>query len=347
MLAGYPHLRLAAAAGATPTSFYRCRLAEPLAARLARAGARAVWVQGWQVLAYWQAVWAARRAGCEVWLRAESNDLSPTAAWKRPVKAAALGAFFRHVDAFLAIGSANRRLYRHFGVAEQKIFPAPYAVDNDRFAAQAASLRPRRAELRRRWGIREDAFCVLFCGKFVAKKRPLDLIEAARAAARRLPRLHLLFVGSGELGDALRARCDTVFDAETGAMAARDPGGSRPVASFAGFLNQTEISQAYVAADCLVLPSDHGETWGLVVNEATASGLPAIVSDRCGSAEDLGTMPPNQVFRFADIAGLADCLAKVMAAGGGGAAPSAFLRDFSFDRTVETVAAIFPKAGGG
>jgi glycosyltransferase involved in cell wall biosynthesis len=42
-----------------------------------------------------------------------------------------------------------------------------------------------------------------------------------------------------------------------------------------------------VAADCLVLPSDHGETWGLVVNEALASGLPCIVSDACGCAEDL------------------------------------------------------------
>jgi glycosyltransferase involved in cell wall biosynthesis len=40
-------------------------------------------------------------------------------------------------------------------------------------------------------------------------------------------------------------------------------------------------------ADCLVLPSDHGETWGLVVNEAMACGLPAIVSDQVGCAEDL------------------------------------------------------------
>ena len=60
-----------------------------------------------------------------------------------------------------------------------------------------------------------------------------------------------------------------------------------PPASFAGFLNQSEISQAYVAADCLVLPSDYGETWGLVVNEALASGLPCLVSQACGCAEDL------------------------------------------------------------
>jgi len=57
--------------------------------------------------------------------------------------------------------------------------------------------------------------------------------------------------------------------------------------TFAGFLNQSEIPAAYVASDCLVLPSDYGETWGLVVNEAMACGRPAIVSDRVGCAPDL------------------------------------------------------------
>jgi glycosyltransferase involved in cell wall biosynthesis len=54
-----------------------------------------------------------------------------------------------------------------------------------------------------------------------------------------------------------------------------------------GFLNQTEIAKAYVAADCLILPSDAAETWGLVVNEAMACGLPCIVSEACGCADDL------------------------------------------------------------
>jgi glycosyltransferase involved in cell wall biosynthesis len=62
-------------------------------------------------------------------------------------------------------------------------------------------------------------------------------------------------------------------------------------------MNQTEISRAYVAADCLVLPSDHQETWGLVVNEAMASGLPCVVSDACGCGEDL-IVPINPAFRF-------------------------------------------------
>jgi glycosyltransferase involved in cell wall biosynthesis len=149
--------------------------------------------------------------------------------------------------------------------------------------------------LRRRWRIAQDAFCVLFCGKFIAKKRPLDLIAAAELlrAEGRVPNIHLLFVGSGELGAALRSACCVAYDAEAEAVQGAATGDAligviaQPLGSFAGFLNQTEISRAYVAADCLVLPSDHGETWGLVANEALASGLACLVSDACGCAEDL------------------------------------------------------------
>ena len=56
---------------------------------------------------------------------------------------------------------------------------------------------------------------------------------------------------------------------------------------FAGFLNQSQIVEAYVAADVLVLPSDGGETWGLVVNEAMACKRPCIVSDHVGCGPDL------------------------------------------------------------
>lgn len=288
-LGGYPRRFLQTAPGAVPTDFRRCRVTESLCKRLAQIGAKAVWIQGWQVAGYWQAAWAAEAVGAELWLRAESNDLQPTPRWKRLVKRLVLGYLFSKVDRFLCIGTANRRLYLSYGVPEARLVAAPYAVDNERFATQAAALRPCRAELRRQWGIAEDAFCVLFCGKLVGKKRPLDLVAAARRlqADGRIPEIHLLFAGAGELGGKLRASCNVVYDSEMQDEATSTERGELPRASFAGFLNQTEISRAYVAADCLVLPSDHGETWGLVVNEAMVSGLPCIVSDACGCAEDL------------------------------------------------------------
>jgi glycosyltransferase involved in cell wall biosynthesis len=146
-----------------------------------------------------------------------------------------------------------------------------YFVDNERFASQAGAPGVREAA-RRRWKIDENKTAFLYSGKFIPKKHPLELLEAFRLALENSAReSHLLMVGDGEL----RARCEAfVTDHRL------------PVA-FAGFLNQTEIPSAYAAADCLVLPSDDGETWGLVVNEAMACGLPAIVSDQVGCGPDL------------------------------------------------------------
>ena len=292
-LSGYPNRLLEVDRRATPSSFWKCRLRERLQHRLRASHVTALWIQGWQVAAYWQAVREARSTGIEVWLRGESNDLAPQSQWKRTIKRVRNGWLFRRVDRFFYIGEANRRLYEEFGVPETKLYPAPYAVDNERFAMQAAALRPRRAALREQWGIPDDAFCVLFCGKFIPKKRPLDLVAAARnlIGTGALSKVHLLFVGSGILGLELRRMCRVVSDADGRFTPPRLEGAnydsSLPPASFAGFLNQKEISQAYVAADCLVLPSDYRETWGLVVNEALASGVPSLVSQACGCAEEL------------------------------------------------------------
>jgi glycosyltransferase involved in cell wall biosynthesis len=312
-LAGYPYRFIKTAEGASPVSFWKCRLRERLRDRVRESGAKAVWIQGWQVAAYWQAALEAKAAGAEVWLRAESNDLAPSAWWKRPLKQLALGQLFARVDRFLYIGTANKRLYQSFGIPESQLYAAPYAVDNARFAQQAAALRPQRMEWRRRWGIADDAFCVLFCGKFIAKKRPMDLVEAARSMLERGgPDIHLLFVGSGELEEELRQACNVVYDVEWGEAIRPAPATTLPQASFISFLNQTEISRAYVAADCLVLPSDDGETWGLVVNEALASDTNAVASKSCGCAEDmLPVSNGKRTFETGNRQELADILDQV------------------------------------
>jgi glycosyltransferase involved in cell wall biosynthesis len=347
MLAGYPYQFLKTPDDVTPASFWKCRMKESLRERLRSSGARVLWIQGWQVAGYWQAVHEARCAGVKVWLRGESNDLAPApAAWKQLLKRLLLGWLFGRVDKFLCIGKANRRLYESHGIKADRLLSAPYCVDNERFGRQKAEIEKQKVEIRKRWGIAEDAFCVLFCGKFIPKKRPLDLVKAAALLLenKRLPNLHLLFTGSGELGPELRTACHVVFDAETLNVQLSTFNKEAPQASFAGFLNQTRISEAYVAADCLVLPSDYGETWGLVVNEAMASGLPCVISDHCGSAEDLGTKPPNQTFAFGDCAALADCLSNLAQAEVNRTTPPHWLDGFSFQSSVQAVAEAYTSA---
>lgn len=301
-LEGYPSRFLKINTDANVARFNQVRLEEPLGQLMREKKVTALWIQGWQVRAYWQAVWQAHAARVPVWLRGESNDLSPTPVWKMRAKRVLHKRLFSRVRDFLYIGQANRRLYESYGVHDEQLHPAPYCVDNKRFARQASELSGQRDAIRREWRIPENALCLLFAGKFIPKKHPADLIAAARdTRLQNLNRpLHLLFVGSGELGASLRAACHVVYDADAKAPLnenSADDKAALPVASFTGFLNQTEISKAYVAADCLVLPSDHQETWGLVVNEAMASGLPCIVSDACGCGEDL-IAPINPALRF-------------------------------------------------
>ena len=166
------------------------------------------------------------------------------------------------------MGVRSRAYLLALGAAEPVVFNSPHAVDNI-FFAQAARRRTResRAAARASFGLRPDSFVVLFAGKLVAKKRPLDAIRAIA----QVEGSELLVAGSGPL----EAAC-------------RDESSRRGAAvRFAGFLNQQQLLNAYTAADCLIVPSDGRETWGLVVNEALAAGLPVVVSDRVGCQPDL------------------------------------------------------------
>ncbi len=326
LLSGYPHRFLPVAPGWRLDRFNGIRLQNSWRAELRARKVTTLWLEGWRFRTLWQASAAAHDLHIPVWLRGESHDLAPESRLRRLLKGVALGWLFRRVDCFLFIGSANRRFYRRRNIPENRLRPAPYCVDNERFATAARELAPRRAELRRRWGIAEDACCIFFCGKLMAKKRPLDLVAAARLAPILAGRpVHLLFAGEGELAADLRRDLATA---------------GAPAATLAGFLNQSEIPGAFAVADCLVLPSDYGETWGLVVNEALASGLPVIVSDHCGCAEDLAApLGPAHVFRCGDTEALAASLRAVAANPPPAGVLHRLSESHSPQRTAETVRA--------
>jgi glycosyltransferase involved in cell wall biosynthesis len=58
---------------------------------------------------------------------------------------------------------------------------------------------------------------------------------------------------------------------------------------FAGHKSQEELAQLYAASNTLILASTN-EVWGLVVNEALASGLHIVASEKCGVAEFVKNM---------------------------------------------------------
>lgn len=307
--------------------------------RLLSGEVTALFVPGWNLLACWEAVFIAKRLGIPVWIRGDSNDLKPDPWLKGMVKRLLLGAYFRRVSHCLYVGLANRRLYEQYGMAAGQLCPGPHAVDNRRFASQAHALRGQREALRARLGIPPSAFCVLFAGKFIPKKRPGDIFAVLKALHGGDGELqyHALFAGTGELGSVLRQSSQVCFDAEYGVSEPSTDDSKKPKASFMGFLNQTEISQAYVAADILILPSNN-ETWGLVVNEALASGLSAIVSDTCGCAEDLIIpLDPALCYPMGDIPALARAIQHAAEQPIAPTAIAAHIAHYDFAVTVATL----------
>lgn len=261
---------------------------------LAAARPDVVIITGWHSLPLLQTLRACMSLKVPRIVRGESNALRPRRWWVRQVHRRLLPRF----DAFLAIGKLNREFYLQYGIPEHRIFSCPYFADNYRFQRQFNETVSQRNNLRAQWKIPDGHTCYLFIGKLQPVKRLFDLLEALDCALKANPAIHLLVVGTGELM------------AEAQGMTERL---GLPV-SFAGFLNQTEVTRAYVAADCLVLPS-RSETWGVVVNEAMACGLPAIVSDQVGCGPDLiEEGVTGAVFPQGDIKALASRLVDMSSA---------------------------------
>jgi glycosyltransferase involved in cell wall biosynthesis len=255
-------------------------------------GPDVVVIAGWYSISLVRALAACRRRGIPTLYRGDSNLLSGPRGWRRSLWSVKTRLFLWQFDGFLSPGRrADEYLHRH-GAPAYRIFRVPHAVDNGLFAGVAAQHRDAaaRADARGRLGIPPDRFVPLFAGKMVARKRPLDLV---RAAAKLGPGVSVLTAGSGPLDAAMESEAQSL-GVDLKAM---------------GFVNQTALGEAYAIADCLVLPSDASETWGLVVNEALASGLPAVVSDEVGCAPDLiATGETGAVFARGNVAELASAL---------------------------------------
>jgi glycosyltransferase involved in cell wall biosynthesis len=230
----------------------------------------AVVVNGWHYKSAWQGIRACWRSQVPVLVRSDSHLRTARHPIKTLLKAAPYRWFIPRLNGCLAVGRWSSDYFLHYGARPERVFVVPHAIDPS-FACNAQRLSSKQGEFRARWGLQSGQTVFLFAGKFIAKKRPADFVEAVRLAHARDTRIVGLMVGDGPL----RPSCERLVEEA-----------HLPI-RFAGFLNQSEITQAYLAADALVLPSDGEETWGLVVNEAMTYGRPCLVSDRVGCGPDL------------------------------------------------------------
>ena len=260
----------------------------------------ALWVHGYASINSLQAILAANALGIPVLLRAESwlADRART-----PSRLAIKSAFFKllskGISAVLPIGTVNAAYWTHYFGASVPQFLMPYAVNNEYFADLAAAAAPRQHELRTELGLSPERPLILFASKLQQRKHADHLLEAySRFIETRTPenRPYLVVVGDGEQ----RAQLET----QAQQLRLED-------VRFAGFRNQSELPRFFQLADVFVLPSRH-EPWGLIVNEAMASGCPVIVSTDVGCHADLVTDGVEGcVFPVGDIPALTQALHRV------------------------------------
>ncbi len=258
-------------------------------------------VHGWGYFSNLLALLAGRLSGQRVCLRGETPACheSHRKGWKKWLRTF----FVRNVlgglsHRILFIGEENRKFYLLYGIPAKKLVFTPYAVDNERFQQQAATLKPQRLALRNALHLPSDKVIILYSGKYIQKKRPLDLL-AAFSRCRLRDEAHLVFMGEGELRSEMEAFMDRK--------------GLKNV-TLTGFVNQSEVAGYYAAADVFVMCSGLGETWGLSTNEAMNFGLPLILSDLTGSHADLVDEGENGfVFKTGDVQELAGKLEAMIA----------------------------------
>jgi glycosyltransferase involved in cell wall biosynthesis len=281
--------------GSGPTGFWS--LVNPrVVSVIARGSFDALWIHGWSIASNWLAWAAASARHIPVLLRGESTGFEVASGVKGIVKRFALRVLFNRIAGFLTIGTNNRNFYKSYGVSEQRLFCTPYSVDNAFFLNAAQRLVGQKRSLRTKDGIDPNLPVILFCGKLVEKKRPLDLLEAYRLLGSS-PRASLVLAGEGPLRPTMER-----FAAENRLANVH----------FLGFRNQSEVCACYAMADVLVLPSSL-ETWGLVLNEAMCFGLPVIASDRVGAAADLVKQGANGfVHPVGQPRALAECISQVL-----------------------------------
>ncbi|MDI1235356.1 MAG: glycosyltransferase family 4 protein [bacterium] len=230
------------------------------------------------------------------------------------------------VNYCLYIGTQNKNFYKYLGVKESRLIFCPYSVDNKRFTSERINLEPRKSIIKQSLGIPISDKIILYSGKYLQKKRPMDLLAAFHKV--NIPNSWLILLGEGELRNEIESYVSNNHLKNV---------------ILTGFINQSKVSEFYSICDVFVMCSEIGETWGLSVNEAMNFNVPIILSDLPGSATDLIIDNDNGcIFKTGDISQLSQKLEDVLLNNklSKKTAPSVFLEQYSYKTIADNLKSI-------
>ncbi len=247
---------------------YNLLLNSGLSSTLANAHPQAIVCGGYNYLSSWQALrWAeTNHVPFLLWLESTAADQR-----RRNALVEALKTYFvRRCQAFVVPGKASRAYLGEFGVPENLIHQAPNAVDNAFFMERAAQARAGDETLRAKFQLPKRYF--LYVGRLVAAKGVFELLDAyAKLESALRAEVGLVVVGDGAARQELVKRAAKI----------------RPGAiQFSGFVQKDDLAGFYALGEALIFPT-RSDTWGFVVNEAMACGVPVVATAVAGCVADL------------------------------------------------------------
>lgn len=240
---------------------------------------------GWADPAYLQLCCIAQQRSVPLVVVSDSRGQDSV---RSPLKEWLKRQLLRGYSAGLVAGTQSRDYLEQLGMRSEAIRQPWDVVDNQRFsrlAAEAALTAPPPSK--------RPFLCV---GRFIAEKNHALLLQAYGRYQQTGGTRPLLLVGHGPLEQEIRVACSQL---------------PHPTSvTLAPFVQLEELGRYYGQSHALLLPSSK-DTWGLVVNEAMAAGLPVIVSRACGCVQDLLANGEGWCFPSGDHEALTGCMHEV------------------------------------
>jgi 1,2-diacylglycerol 3-alpha-glucosyltransferase len=198
----------------------------------------------------------------------ESQEIDkPRVWWKELIKKQLVSLY----DAALVGGKTHIDYLTKLGMPKERIFTKCCVVDNAYWSSSSQISQEFAEGLRKKYNLPMNY--ILSVGRLVTKKNFSGLIRSfAKYKIMNNASWDLVIVGDGELRSELK-NLSTILELSKNIH-------------FLGAMSADELAPIYGLASVFILPSIE-EQWGLVINEAMSTGLPVMVSNRCGSSAEL------------------------------------------------------------
>lgn len=173
--------------------------------------------------------------------------------WAHQVFAPYLRPFWRRLDGRIAVSEAAKGFFQQYFPGDYRVIPN--GVDTRRFRPDLPPIETLSAE---------PAPTILFVGRLDPRKGLKYIIQAMPLIVAAIPRARLVIVGGGALKEYYRSFVPA-------AVADR--------VQFEGFVPGDLLPRYFSSADVFVSPATQGESFGIVLLEAMAAGLPVVASN--------------------------------------------------------------------